>query len=106
MITRWTMVLVLACAFVACSNDGNSDNASGNSVAAGGVSAPATSNQELTPEQLGEIGAKISKNAAQATQILRQHGLDAKSFEARIRKVTEDPEASRRYAAAFEKAKA
>ena len=102
MMTRWTTVLVLSCALLACSNDGSSES----KPAAAGASAPAVSSQEMTPEQLGEIGAKISRDASQAKQILDQHGLDEKSFEAKIRKITEDPEASRRYAAAFEKAKA
>lgn len=99
-----TFVLILSCALMACSNDNKSEAASG---ASAGVSTPAVAaNQELTPEQLGTIGAQIAKNSTQATQILSQHGLDAKTFEAKIRKVTEDPEASRRYAAAYEKAKA
>jgi hypothetical protein len=105
MTTRWTPVaaLVLSCALFACSDHKTAD-AKG---AAADVSAPAVStNQELTPEQLGEIGARIAKDSAQAPQILSQHGLDAKTFEAKIRKITEDPEASRRYAAAYEKAKA
>ncbi len=102
MITRWTMALVLSCALVACSEK----NADSKAAAGAAVDPPAVTAQELTPEQLGELGARISKNAAQAKQILAEHGLDEKSFEQKIRKVTEDPEASRRYAAAFEKAKA
>ena len=101
---RWTMALVLSFALMACSNERNAE-----SKAAAGAAAdvPAVaSSQELTPEQLGEIGARISKNSAQAKQILSEHGLDEKSFEQKIRKITEDPEASKRYAAAFEKTKA
>ena len=103
MMTRWTLALVLSCALFAC-NDRESQ--SGNAVAATDAATPAVSAQELTPEQLGELGAKITKNASQAKEILREQGLDEKTFEAKIRKVTEDPEASKRYAAAFEKAKA
>jgi hypothetical protein len=98
------MALVLSFALVACSNERNAE-----SKAAAGAAAdvPAVAaGQELTPEQLGEIGARISKNSAQAKQILSEHGLDEKSFEQKIRKITEDPEASKRYAAAFEKTKA
>ena len=102
MITRWTSILVLACALVACNSDKKTSASTGAATDAPAVSAQ----QELTPEQLGEIGARISKNSAQAKQILSEHGLDEKSFEQKIRKVTEDPEASRRYAAAFEKTKA
>ncbi|HUR83078.1 MAG TPA: hypothetical protein VM733_20135 [Thermoanaerobaculia bacterium] len=103
MITRWTSILVLACALLACNNDKPANTSAG---AAADAPQVATQQQDLTPEQLGEIGARISKNAAQAKQILSEHGLDEKSFEQKIRKVTEDPEASRRYAAAFEKTKA
>ena len=61
---------------------------------------------ELTPEQLGELGAKIEKSPDEATELLSEHGLNEESFEQEIRKITEDPEASKRYAAAYEKAKA
>lgn len=102
MIKRWTTIAVLACTLAACG-----DNDSKTSASAGAAAdAPSVAAQELTPEQLGEIGARISKDASQSKQILSEHGLDEKSFEERIRKVTEDPEASRRYAAAFEKTKA
>jgi len=102
MITRWTSILAIACTLVACNADKKSSASAGAATDAPAV----TAQQELTPEQLGEIGARISKNSAQAKQILSEHGLDEKSFEQKIRKVTEDPEASRRYAAAFEKTKA
>lgn len=62
--------------------------------------------QTLTPEQLGELGAKIEKAPDQAATLLGEHGLNEKTFEQEIRKVTEDPEASKRYASAYEKAKA
>jgi nucleotide-binding universal stress UspA family protein len=62
--------------------------------------------QTLTPEQLGELGAKIEKSPDQAATLLSEHGLNEKTFEQQIRRVTEDPEASKRYAAAYEKAKA
>ena len=59
---------------------------------------------ELSPEQLGEIGGKIQKNPDRAHEILSSHGLTEQSLEAAIRKVTEDPDASKRYSAAFQKA--
>jgi hypothetical protein len=58
----------------------------------------------LTPEELGEIGAKIRKTPDRANEILRDRGLTEKTFETEIRKVTEDPEASKRYAAAYKRA--
>jgi PBP1b-binding outer membrane lipoprotein LpoB len=44
--------------------------------------------QTLTPEQLGELGAKIEKTPDQATTLLSQHGLNEKTFEQEIRKIT------------------
>lgn len=61
---------------------------------------------ELTPEQLGELGAQIKKEPNRAQEILAAHGLNEQSFEEKIRQITEDPEASRRYTAAFNRASA
>lgn len=60
----------------------------------------------LTPEQLGELGAQIRKEPARAEEILHQRGLTAESFEKQIRDVTENPDASKRYATAYRKASA
>src|SRR5687768_504394 len=57
--------------------------------------------QELTPEQLGELGAQIRKTPDEAGQLLAKHGLTEATFEAQIRKVTENPDASKRYAEAY-----
>jgi hypothetical protein len=61
---------------------------------------------DLSPEQLGEIGGQIQKEPARAHEILSNHGLNEQSLEAAVRRVTEDPDASKRYAAAFQKASA
>jgi hypothetical protein len=60
--------------------------------------------QELSPEQLGELGAKIKKQPNDAQRLLAEHGLSEESFEQAIRKVSEDPEAAKRYAAAYRQA--
>lgn len=60
----------------------------------------------LTPEQLGELGAKIRATPDRSRELLSEHGLTEKTFEASIRRVTEDPDASKRYAAAYKKASA
>jgi hypothetical protein len=65
------------------------------------TTAPAT---PLTPEQLGELGAQIRKEPARAQELLASHGLNAQSFEKAIRDVTENPDASKRYAEAYRKA--
>lgn len=58
----------------------------------------------LTPEQLGELGAAIKKNPDNAQKLLSEKGLDDKSFEQAIRKIAEDPAASKRYADAYKRA--
>ena len=64
----------------------------------------ATAKAQLTPEQLGELGAKIRKNPDRTSELLREHGLNEQSFETEIRKVTENAEASKRYTEAYKKA--
>jgi hypothetical protein len=59
--------------------------------------------QNLTPEQLGEIGAQIKKHPSDANKILSDHGLTEATFEKEIRRVASDPEASRRYRDAYKK---
>ena len=102
---KWSIpAMTLACALMACNaNPKSNDTASSTSTTA--VSS-ASASADLTPEQLGELGARITKHKDEAKKILSEQGLDEKTFEAKIRKVTEDPEASKRYAAAYEKAKA
>ena len=58
----------------------------------------------LSPEQLGEIGAKIKKSPKEADKILSEHGLTEDQFEKAVRKVAESPDDSKRYAAAYKKA--
>ena|SRR5215212_3294477 len=57
-----------------------------------------------TPDQLGVIGAQIQANPNEAARILGQQGLTEAQFEQAVRKVSESPDASRQYAAAFHKA--
>jgi len=67
-------------------------------------SSSATMHSNLTPEQLGELGAQIKKEPSRAQELLSAHGLDDQSFEKEIRKITQDPVASKRYAAAYKNA--
>ena len=101
MIVRWSTAVLLSLALAACTDRGAKESGTVSSAAPSVKSAA-----DLTPEQMGEIGARITKNAARSKEILREHGLDEKTFEEKIRAITESPEASRRYAAAFRKAKA
>jgi hypothetical protein len=95
------IALVLALALTgACSNE---QKTATNTPAPAPVTAKAA---DLTPEQLGELGAQIRKEPARANEILSQKGLDQTAFEKAIRDVTENPEASKRYAEAYRKASA
>ena len=58
----------------------------------------------MTPEELGQLGAEIKKKPGEAKRILSEHGLDEASFEKAIRRVSSNIEESRRYAAAYKKA--
>jgi hypothetical protein len=99
-LTSTALVLALALAG-ACSNE--QKTATTNETTA----APATAKAvDLTPEQLGELGAQIRKEPSRADEILSQKGLDQATFEKAIRDVTENPEASKRYAEAYRKASA
>lgn len=93
-----TLALILA---GACGNDRTQTSA--NEPAAG---TPGAAGVALSPEQLGELGAQIRKEPARADEILARRGLDQQSFEKQIRDVTENPEASKRYAEAYRKASA
>jgi UDP-N-acetylglucosamine:LPS N-acetylglucosamine transferase len=68
--------------------------------------ATSVSQNSLTPEQLGELGAKIKKSPNDAQKLLSEQGLTQESFEKQIRQVAQDPDASKRYAAAYKKASA
>lgn len=98
-----TLTLVVLLAFAgACKRNENK----GPGVAVNEQQTSVQKAQELTPEELGALGAQIRKTPDHATDLLREHGLTQQSFEAQIRKVTESPEASKRYAEAYRKASA
>ena len=62
------------------------------------------STPQLTPEQLGELGAAIKKNPNDAQRLLTEKGLNEETFEQAVRKVSEDPAASKQYADAYKRA--
>lgn len=96
------------CALVLTGACGNDQPAA----TSGATPAPAASSQqtaaaaELTPEQLGELGAQIRKTPADAQRLLSERGLDEQKFEQAVRKVSEDPAAAKRYAESYKKASA
>lgn len=87
---------VLVLLAVACGGD--APPAAVSSDAASAQTQTATS---LSPEQLGQLGAEIRRDPNRADEVLARHQLTRESFEQAIRTVTEDPDASRRYAAAY-----
>lgn len=90
----------LSLSLLACQND----KPVGDATPAGQPAAVQQQPQQasaLTPEQLGELGAKIRKTPNDADQLLARHNLTAETFEAQIRAVTESAEASKRYSASY-----
>ncbi|HEX7831876.1 MAG TPA: hypothetical protein VF787_19625 [Thermoanaerobaculia bacterium] len=89
----------------ACSNDQPATNVA-DSKTNETTSTVATQKADLTPEQLGELGAQLQKNPKDAQRLLTEHGLNEQQFEQAIRKLSEDPAAAKRYSASYKKASA
>jgi len=85
-----------------CKNQSTENNTAANANTTTSSATVAQSN--LTPEDLGRIGAKIKRHPKEANQILSERGLTEHSFEQAVRKVAENPDQSKRYAAAYKKA--
>lgn len=85
-----------------CKNQPTTSSESSSPAATTSVSSTSATN--LTPEELGQLGAKIKKTPDEAQKLLSEKGLTEQSFEQQVRQVAQDPEASRKYAAAYKKA--
>jgi hypothetical protein len=79
------------------SYDNNNSNSSSNTVS----SQQATN---MSPEDLGKLGAEIKKHPKDAQKLLADKGLTQQQFEQAVRKVAESPADSKRYAEAYKKA--
>lgn len=88
----------------ACANDERPAAATNASPAATPAAAESQQQANLTPEQLGELGAEIRKNPGEAQRLLSARGLNEQSFEQAVRKVSEDPAAAKRYADSYKRA--
>jgi hypothetical protein len=97
-IATLTLTLTFGC------NKGATPSAS--APASPGETKVAQATVNLTPEELGELGAQIKKNPAEAQKLLSEKGLTEQSFEHAIRKVSESPDESKRYAKAYKRASA
>jgi hypothetical protein len=86
---------------VGCKNQSN-NTASNATPSNSNVSAAPQTN--LSPEDLGELGAKIKKHPKDAEKLLSEKGLTEQQFEQAVRKVAESPDQSKRYAEAYKKA--
>jgi hypothetical protein len=86
-----------------CSKANQTATTSTSTTAGSSVAASANA-PSMTPEQLGQLGALINKQPANADKLLADQGLTQESFESAIRKVSSDPAASKRYAAAYKSA--
>jgi hypothetical protein len=75
----------------------NNSNSSSNT-----VSSQQTTN--MSPEDLGKLGAEIKKHPKDAPKLLADKGLTEQQFEQAVRKVAESPADSKRYAEAYKKA--
>ncbi|HMC21281.1 MAG TPA: hypothetical protein VKL19_05510 [Thermoanaerobaculia bacterium] len=92
--------LTLTLAF-GCKNQTNTASSTPNN-SNNTVSTQQTTN--LSPEELGELGAKIKKHPADAQKLLSEKGLTEQQFEQAVRKIAESPEDSKKYAEAYKKA--
>jgi len=96
-IAALSLVLVLGCKKQ--ENTSEYNNSSSNNTVA---SQQATTN--LSPEDLGKLGAEIKKHPKDAGKILSDKGLTQEQFEQAVRKVAESPSDSKKYADAYKKA--
>jgi hypothetical protein len=94
-IAMLTLMVTLGC---------SKDSTKSTSASSGSPETTVAAQTTLTPEDLGTLGAKIKKNPADAQKLLSEKGLTEESFEHAIRKVSENPEESKRYAAAYKAA--
>ncbi len=69
------------------------------------VDPPAEQVVELSPEELGELGVRLEAEQDRMEEVLAEHGLTLETYEAAIRRVTENPGEARRYAEAYENAR-
>ena len=94
-----TLALVL---MFGCKNQNQTASYDNNKSSSNTVSSQQTTN--LSPEDLGKLGAEIKKHPKDAQKLLADKGLNEQQFEQAVRKVAESPSDSKRYAEAYKKA--
>jgi hypothetical protein len=85
-------ILLVSLAATACSTSEDEANA---------AAVEAASEVELSPEELGRLGARLHEQPDEAERILAAAELTWEQLEAAIRLVAEDAETAKRYAEAF-----
>ena len=95
-IATLALVLTFGCKNQNQTAGSSSDNSTGNTVS--------SQQTNLSPEDLGTLGAEIKRNPNDAQRILSDKGLTVQQFEQAVRKVAESPEQSKRYADAYKRA--
>ena len=85
-----------------CKNQSN--HTASNSTPGNSSNTSVAQQSTLSPEELGELGAKIKKNPSDAEKLLSEKGLTQQQFEQAVRKVAESPDQSKRYTEAYKKA--
>jgi hypothetical protein len=101
---RSLLGIALCASLIGCGGN-KTDQTASTTTTSPAVASPSTAAASaLTPEQLGQLGALINKQPGNADKLLADQGLTQASFEAAIRKVSSDPAASKRYAAAYKSA--
>ena len=93
-IATLALVLTFGCKNQNQTASSSGDNSTGNTVSA----------TNMSPEDLGTLGAEIKKHPNDAQQLLSDKGLTVQQFEQAVRKVAESPEQSKRYADAYKRA--
>jgi hypothetical protein len=93
-----TLALVLT---FGCKNQNQTASYDNNNSGSNTVASQTTN---LSPEDLGKLGAEIKKHPKDAQKLLTDKGLTEQQFEQAVRKVAENPADSKRYAQAYKKA--
>jgi len=97
-------LIVAALALVWMFGCKNQSNNTASNATPGDNSTSVAQQSSLSPEDLGELGAKIKKNPNDAEKLLSEKGITQQQFEQAVRKVAESPDQSKRYAEAYKKA--
>lgn len=101
---KTTFLAVSFAALIASSACHKSDQTSPSPALSGKSSVSTNDGTSISPEDLGRLGAKINKHPSDASKLLSEQGMTQAAFETAIRRVSSDPAASKRYAAAYKSA--